>query len=64
MHDLMNVEMSRTEFLKLLGVSLGSILGFGFLMSTMSRMRNNNTSQPIAKAEGDKSDFGTRKFGV
>jgi hypothetical protein len=58
----MNVEMSRTEFLKLLAVSLVSLLGFGFLMSMASRMRNN--SQPIAKADGPDSDFGTRKFGV
>ena len=63
MNDLMNLEMTRTEFLKLLAVSAGSILGFGFLMSMASRMRGGG-NQPLTRADGDDSDFGTRKFGV
>jgi hypothetical protein len=63
MHDLMNLEMSRTEFLKLLGVSLISMMGFGFLISMASKMRG-SSSQQITKADGDDHEFGTRKFGV
>lgn len=63
MDDLANLEMSRLEFLKLLGVSVGSILGFGFLMSVMSRMRNNG-APVVARGDGNDSEYGTRKFGV
>lgn len=62
MHELMNVEMSRTEFLKLLGVSLVSLLGFGFLMSMAQRMRN-NSGQSVADTKAT-DGFGTRKFGA
>lgn len=64
MHELLELEISRTEFLKLLGVSVASIFGFGFLMSMASRMHS--SSQPVATttAQGNSSDFGTRKFGV
>jgi hypothetical protein len=60
MDDLVNLEMSRLEFLKLLGVSVASIFGFGFLMSMASRMRSSTQTAPQTNSD---HGFGSRKFG-
>lgn len=62
MQDLLNLEMSRLEFLKFAGASIVSILGFGYIISLVSKMSNNQPAQTVQQ-DLDK-DFGSRKFGM
>ena len=62
MHDLLNLEMSRLEFLKFAGASIVSILGFGYIIGLVSKMSNDH---PVQSIQQDLSkDFGSRKFGM
>jgi hypothetical protein len=62
MHNLMNMKMTRQEFLQFVGVSLVSVIGLSHVITLLSQLNQNKqlTYTPTKKAE---IGFGTRKFG-
>ena len=61
-HDLMNMKMTRQEFLQFIGVSLVSVIGFSQVIAFLSQM-NQNKQLAYTPTPKEKAGFGTRKFG-
>jgi hypothetical protein len=61
--ELFAKEMTRKEFLRVLGVSLLALLGVGNFISFLLHSQHNN--QPLARTNAStRQGFGSGKFGV
>lgn len=59
--DLLNKQMSRTEFLRVIGLSLLALVGVNNFLSFIGRNSSDGHGQ-AARADKEKS-FGSRTFG-
>lgn len=62
MHDLMNVKMSRLEFMKFLGLGFLSMLGFGHLTHFIASLFTKRHS--VASHTDSRRGFGSGRFGA
>ncbi len=62
LQNLLQQELTRKQFIQMLGVMVVSLLGFNNLISMLAKMNHSTNTKKVAASAKD--GFGSSKFGI